>query len=141
MLTITRFAFYDETALGRHQRNFAHENFFLFDGAVGFFEMEGDVQRRAVGQALTKGLEPIQLGFANLIGGEIQNTLPIVRFNGKHFLEDSLEADIFAAARRHVGLQKFDVGIRLQLDEIGRGNDLFDFAEIDAVCVSLGHGV
>ena len=43
----------DKRALRRHERQFAHENFF-FLRALFFLEQEGDMERRAVGQAFAQ---------------------------------------------------------------------------------------
>jgi hypothetical protein len=54
---------------------------------------------------------------------------------------------LLALGRSQVRLQKFRVGIRLQLDHVRRGDDFLDFAEVDTFCgsrwhfiLSVGHG-
>ena len=64
----------DERALRRHQRQFAHENFF-FLGALFVLEQERDVERRAVGQALAQAFQPVQLRLADFVGMKIQHAL------------------------------------------------------------------
>ena len=48
----------DKGALRRHQRQFAHEHLF-FLGALLLLEQEGDVQRRAVGDAFAQAFQPV----------------------------------------------------------------------------------
>jgi len=62
----------DERSLRRHERDFAHVNF-LFLGSLFFAELEGNVERRAVGLTLALGLERSQLWFADFVVAEIEN--------------------------------------------------------------------
>ena len=64
----------DERALRRHERDFAHVNFF-FLGALFFLELEGDVKRRAKGLAFALAFERSQLGLADFVDGEIEHRL------------------------------------------------------------------
>ena len=121
----------DKSALRRHQRQFAHEHFF-FLGALLLLEQEGDVQRRAVGDAFAQALQPVVLRLADFVAVKIQDALAIVTFDGKNLGEDRLQARVLALGWRGVGLQEFPVGIGLQLDQVRRGDDLFDFSEMDA---------
>lgn len=61
----------DEAAGRRHERDFAHVNFF-FLRAAGVFEPERHVQRRAVGDTFAQGFEPRQFDVADLILDEIE---------------------------------------------------------------------
>ena len=72
----------DEGALRRHQRQFAHENFF-FLGALFLLEKEGHMQGRAKSDALAKAFQPVVLGFADFVAVKIQNALAIIAFDGK----------------------------------------------------------
>ena len=51
----------DERALRRHERDFAHVNF-LFLGPLLFLELEGDVERRAVGLAFALASSAVSFG-------------------------------------------------------------------------------
>src|SRR6185503_6954795 len=116
----------DKSALGSHERQFAHEDLFLL-GAFLFLEMEGDVKRGAEGDAFAQAFEPVDLRLANLVAVVIKDDLAVVTLDRKHLLEHRLQADVLALAGRHVQLQKLGIGGRLELDEIRRSDDLFYF--------------
>ena len=61
------------------------------------FNAKGDVQRRAEGLAFALGFERAQLGFADLVVAEVEGRLVVVTLDGEDFLEDRLEAAVFAA--------------------------------------------
>jgi hypothetical protein len=65
---------------------------------------------------------------------EIKDRFLIVAFDGKNFLENGLQTDVLALARRDVFLQKIDVGIELNLDQVWRLDGFFDCAEMDTFC-------
>src|SRR6185437_8935663 len=48
--------------------------------------------------------------------------------------EDRLQAQVFALGLRNLGLQKLLIRIGLQFDEVRRGDDLFDFTEVNSFC-------
>ena len=130
----------DECALRRHQRQFAHEHFFLFGALALFLEQKRDVKRRAVGQTFAQTFKPIHLGLADLVGFVVQLALFIVALDGKNLAEDRFQAGVFLASiRRRGGLQKFRVRIGLQFNHVRRHNDFFDLAEVDSFCDSRWH--
>ena len=121
----------DERALGRHQRQFAHEHF-LFFSSLFLLKQEGDVKRRAISQPFAQTFEPVHLGLANLIGMEIENALAVVAFYGENLGKYGLQPRVLPFGRGQVRLQKLLVGICLQFDQIGRSNDLFNLAEVNS---------
>ena len=123
----------DEGALRGHQGQLAHEHFFLFR-PLFLLEQKGDMQRRAVGDALAQAFQPVVFWLADFVAVKIQDAFAIVTFDGKNLGEDRLQSDVLALGRRRVGLEEFPVGIGLQLDQIGRGNDLLDLSKMDAFC-------
>ena len=130
----------DKRALRRHQREFAHENFFFLRALAFVLQQERDIQRRAIGRAFAQAFEPVHFRLADFVGLVIEHDLAIVALDGKHFAENRFEADVLLAlGRGQVRLQKFRVGIRLQLDHVRRGDDFLDFAEIDTFCGSRWH--
>ena len=70
---------------------------------------------------------------------EIKHAFAIVAFDGKHFGKDSLETKIAPLAGWNLGLQEFLIRVGLQLDEIRRSNDLFDFSEVNSFSGSRWH--
>jgi hypothetical protein len=122
----------DEAALLGHERDFAHVNGF-FAVLVAFLEAKGDMQRRGEGAAFLEGVHPGALDFADVVTHEVQRALPVVAFDREHFLEDGLEADVFAFVGGNAGLQELLVGINLDLDQIRGGNDFLDLAMALAV--------
>ena len=57
-------------ALGGHERNFAHEHFFLL-GTFLFLQQEGNVKRCSEGQAFTETLQPVDLRLLDVVGVEV----------------------------------------------------------------------
>ena len=119
-----------KTAGGRHQGHLAHKHFFLLH-PLAFLELEGHVKCRAVGAAILERLKPALLGRVDLVTMEIEHDISIVAFDGKHLLEHSLKAFVLALIGRGVDLQKIDVRVALDFNEVGRFNDLFNFAVVD----------
>ena len=125
-------------ALRGHERQFAHEHLLLL-GGLFLFEQERDVERRAEGDALTETFQPVVLGLADVVAVVVQDHLPVVALDREHFLEDGLEADVLALGGGDVELQELRVRVGLQLNEIGRRDDLFDFTEVDSFSGSRWH--
>jgi len=63
---------------------------------------------------------------------EIEDAFAVVALDGEHLGEDGLQPQVFPLGLRNLGLQKFPIGIGLQLDEVGWSDDFFDFAEVDS---------
>ena len=120
----------DECPLRRHERNFAHVNFLLLR-PLFFAELEGDVERRAVGLAFALRLERRQLRFADFVMAEIESRLFIVALDREHLLENGLQPRHFPLRKRHVLLEEIDVGIELNLDEVWRLDAFLDGSEVD----------
>ncbi len=130
----------DKRALRRHQRQFAHENFFFLGALAFFLEQESDVERRAVGQALAQAFEPVNLRFADFVGIVSELAFAIVALDGKHLLKHGLEAGVGVALfGRGFRLQEFPVGIGLQFDHVRRRDDFLDLAEVDTFRGSRWH--
>ena len=128
-----------ERTLRGHEGQFAHENFFFLD-ALFFLQLEGDVQGGAIGRAFTEAFEPVHLRFADFVGGIVEFNLLVIAPDRKHFPENRFQSNVFLTLRgRNFGLQKFRVGIRLQLDHVRRRDDFLDFAEINTFCGSRWH--
>ena len=89
------------------------------------------MERSAECNAFTQTLEPILLRIADLVVLEIEDDFAVVAFDGEDLRKDGLEAQILAAGDRELGLEKLPVGIDLDLDEVGRGDDFFDLAKVD----------
>ena len=124
----------DKGSLRRHQRDLAHEHL-LFLCARLFLEHEGHVKRGAIGHALSQTFEPVHFRRLNVIAVEIEDRLAIVTGNGENFGEHGLEAHVLAFGRRKLRLEKLAVRIKLDLDEVRGGDNLFDLAEVNAISV------
>ena len=105
--------------LRRHERDFAHVNFFFLRP---FFlaELERHMERCAVGLAFALRFEGGQLRFADFVMAEIERRFFIVTLDRKYFLEDRLKARHFPLRERDILLQEVEVGIELDLDEVWR---------------------
>src|SRR5262245_28360396 len=123
----------NKSALRRHERQFAHEHFFLLH-ALFLVQPESDIKRRSEGQPFAQAFQPIELGLANLVGPEIELAFAIVAFDRKDLAEDGLQSDILALTLglRGVGLKKLLIRLCLQFDQVRRGNNFFNLAEINS---------
>ena len=128
----------DKGALGSHEGQFAHENFF-FLGGLFLLEQESHVQRRAIGNAFPQAFQPVVPRLADFVAMEPEDAFAIVAFNWKDFGKDGLQAGVFPLGGRSVALQEIPVGISLQLDQVGRRDDLLDLPECDAFCCFKWH--
>ena len=99
-----------ECALRRHERDFAHVNFFLFRPFL-FAELEGNVQRRAVGLTFALRFERRQLWFAYFVVAKIESGLFVITFDRKDLFEYRLEAVILAFVKGDIFLQEVDIRI------------------------------
>ena len=127
-----------ERSLRRHERDFAHVNFF-FLRPLFLAELESDMQRRAVGLAFALRLERAQFRFADFVMAEIERRLFVVALDRKNFLENGLEAGNFPFRKRHVLLQEIDVGIELNLDQVWRLDAFLNGSEVDTFRHKLLH--
>ena len=128
----------DERALGRHERQFAHEHSFLLR-AFFVLEMERDVEGRAVSDAFAQAFQPILFRLADFITVVIQFGLVVVTRDRKNLFEHCLEAEELSPGGRDFGLQKLDIRIDLDFDQVRRRDDFFDFSEVNSFCCSRWH--
>src|SRR5207249_4695040 len=70
------------------------------------------------------------LRLADLILDEIEVRLTIVAFDREHFLEDRLQADVFAFRRANIRLQELFEGLDLRLNQLRCFNHVADLAKI-----------
>ena len=94
------------------------------------------MERRAEGLAFALRFERAQFRLANFIMAEIERRLLVVALDRENFLENGLQAGVFPLAGRDVFLQKIDVGVELNLDQVGRLDRLFNGPEVDTLCCS-----
>ncbi len=94
------------------------------------------MERRGKGLALPLALEGAHLRVADVVGDEIEDDFLVVAFDREDLLEYGLEADFLALRGQHILLEELDVGVELDLDQVGGLGRFFEFTEID----SLGHG-
>ena len=127
-----------ERALRRHERDFAHVNFF-FLRPLFLAELESDVERRAVGLAFALRLERRQFRLADFVMAEIERRLFVVALDRKHFLENGLEPGHFPLRKRHILLEEIEVGIELNLDEVWRLDAFLNGSEVDTFRHKLLH--
>src|SRR5438094_10254686 len=83
-----------ESALRRHERDFAHVNL-LFLYTFFLAQLERDVQWRAVCLSFALRLQRGQFRLANFVVAKIEHRLFIVALDGENLLENSLEPLIF----------------------------------------------
>src|SRR5437660_701132 len=90
------------------------------------------MERSAKGHAFPEGFQPIEFRFADVVAVEIELVLAIVTFDGENFCKHRLQTGVFAFRRWRIELEEFTIGIRLQLNQIGWREHLFDFPEVDS---------
>ena len=122
----------DKTALGGNQRQFAHENLFLL-GPLLIPQTKNHMERSSEGDPFPEALQPIELGLADLVVTEFENTFAIITLDRKNFIENSLKPKIFTFLWVDLRLQEFRIGVVLHFDQVGRCDHLFDFSEVDSL--------
>lgn len=121
----------DEGALWGHQRDFSHVDLFFFGGAL-LFELEGNMERGAKGQAFTHRLADIQFGFTDVVAGKVEGDGFVVTLDGEDLFKHGLEARHFPLSGADILLKKIDIAIELDFDEVGRFSAFPEFAKIFA---------
>src|ERR1051326_8505498 len=97
------------------------------------------MERGSEGEAFPQTLEPILLGFADLVAMIIQDGFPIVAFNRKHLGKDGLKTDVLPAGRWKFRLQKLPIRIDLHFDQVRGSNDFLDLTEVNTFRRSRWH--
>ena len=120
-----------ESALRRHEREFAHVNFFLFRAALVLVS-EGHIERRAESLPLALGFKRGHFRLAEFVADEVEGGFVLETMDREKLAEDSLQTDIPAFAYRNILLKKLVVGIDLELDEVWWLDGLLQFTELDA---------
>ena len=122
----------DKTALGGNQRQFAHENLLLL-GPLLIPQTKNHMERSSEGDPFPEALQPIELGLADLVVTEFENTFAIITLDRKNFIENSLKPKIFTFLWVDLRLQEFRIGVVLHFDQVRRCDHLFDFSEVDSL--------
>ena len=138
----------DERAVLAHERDVAEVDP-LADRRLAVAERELDVERGRVGDALAQRGERIVLGLrrgpvlrraAEAVLDEVQHVVPVVALDREDALEDALQADVGPLLRRNVLLEELLVGLGLDLDLVGRGQDGPELAEDGSFCHRVPRG-
>ncbi len=119
----------DESALGRHERQFAHVHALFLDVLV-FAQAEGDVEGSGEGLAFALAFQRAELGLTDFVIGELELDLFVVAFDGEDFGEDGLEAFVLALGKRNVFLEKIGVAVELNFNQVGGLDGLGQTPEI-----------
>ena len=120
----------DEGALRGHEGQFAHVHALFLDVLV-LAEAERNVEGRGESLALALALERAELGLTDFVVAELELDLFVVAFDGENFREYGLESLVLALGDRNLLLEKIEVGIELDLDEVRRLDRLVQAAKID----------
>ena len=91
------------------------------------------MQRRTESLPFALRFQRSQFWLADLVMTEIQRRLFVVALDRENFLEHGLQAVVLAFGKRHVFLEKIDVRVQLNFDEIWRLNSLLDTSEMNAL--------
>ena len=68
---------------------------------------------------------------------EIEDSLLVVALDRKNLFEDGLQSVIPPLGKRHILLEKIDIRIELDLDQVRRLYTFFDGSEVDAFRISF----
>jgi hypothetical protein len=68
---------------------------------------------------------------------KIENRFFVVALDGENLFEDSLQSVVFSLCERNVLLQKINIGIELDLDEVRRLDSFLNGSEVDAFRISF----
>jgi hypothetical protein len=82
--------------------------------------LKSDVERSAVSLAFALCFERGQLRFTDIVVAEVENRFFVVALDRENLLENGLEALIFPLRISYVFLQKIDVGIELDFNQVWR---------------------
>ena len=126
----------DKRALWCHERDFAHVNFFFLRSFL-LAELKGYVERRAVSLTLALRFERGQLRLADFVMAEIEDGFFVVALNRENFPENGLEPVVLALGKWNVFLEKIDVGVELNLNQVWRLDGFLDCSEVDAFRISF----
>ena len=91
------------------------------------------MQRGAEGLAFALAFQGAHFRIAYFVAYEIERDFFVVALDGEDLAENRLETDVPAFARWKVSLQKLDVGIDLNLNEVRRFTDFLEFTEVDSL--------
>ena len=109
------------TTVGDH-RDFAHQDFFVLEGAL-LTEAELEHHRDRVGRTFADALEFGLLGQHQAVLEVLETEVAVVALHREGFAEDGIEADVLAGGRGLVQLQKIVERENLVLDQVGRRDD------------------
>ena len=130
----------DERAALGHHRDVAHVDLLVLDEVL-LAQAQLHVQRHGIGDALADALDLGVLRVADGVGDVLEHQAPVVGLDREDLAEHRLEALGLPLLVGHALLQVVEIGIDLNLDEIRRRNDFFEFTEIGAFDVgAVGHG-
>jgi hypothetical protein len=68
---------------------------------------------------------------------EIEDCLFVIALDWENFLENGLEAVVLSFGKWDVFLEKIDVGVELNLNEVWRLDGFLDCSEVDAFRISF----
>ncbi len=95
-----------------------------------------------IGDALADALDLRVLRVAERVGDVLERQALVVGLDREDLPEHGLEALRLALLLGDALLQEVQVGVDLDLDQVGRLDDFAELAEVDAFCggAAVGHG-
>ena len=93
---------------------------------------EGHVKGSGEGFAIPQRLERGEFGFTDLVPNEVEGEFFVVTLDGKHLLENRLQAGGSPVLGSDFLLKELPVGVQLHFDQVGRFNYLFNFPKIES---------
>src|SRR5690606_34769331 len=81
------------------------------------------------------------LRLADLVAVELEDDLAVVAFNGENLGENGLQPGVLAPGGGRVAREEFLVGIDLQFDQVGWGDNLADLSEVNPFRRAVWHGL
>ena len=126
----------DEGAAAGHHGELAHIDAFLL-GAGFVLQLEGHIERGAEALAVAERVQRGDFRVLDVVSHEVEFDGLVVALDRKDLAENRLQARIRAFAGGHFLLKEFVIRAALNLNEVGRFDDLFEFPEIE----TFSHGV
>ncbi len=107
----------NERSTACNHRHLTHVDLFIFE-VVFLTKAKLNVKGYRVSNPLSDTLNFGRLRVSNRVGHEFQNETPIITFDGKDFAKDSFDTVVLSFEYRGVLLQKIQVGVDLNFNQI-----------------------
>ena len=113
-------AVYDKRPIGGHHGHVAKEDLLLAH-ILALGEAERRAKRTGIGLAIHQRLKIRLLRRVKRIADEIELVAAVIAGDGEYLLKYRLKPDVLTLLWRNIRLQKLDIGLSLDVNQVGRG--------------------